>query len=784
MYDIIDIYKIFLFIMMKGRGNVLKHVYFLVLIIASLLMLICGIFTGKKGNSGLINSIRKLTISAAITSATYAAAIVMPYESWARFFYGMYFAMSDFLLIAFLHYIKVYSKMDLKEKWSNYIFCIVAVADLIMMLINNFKENVFLCSPVVDSLGHTVYEISSITNLYMIHRTFAFSLMIFSIVILLNKIFTVPSIYRKKYAVIFAIFLISVSLDIISFTMRVPIDMSLGAYIIILAGVYYFSIIYIPHNLVEQLLSLAVENMNDAVFCFDAYKNCIYKNEVTRKLFTEKKDIDNLIEYYENCINDEALINGDSLIRREEYILNDECRNYLIVCKKLNDKNNNFIGCFMVVHDETEEIRLIESERFYMTHDKLTKLYNKDYFYLKVRALLDEEENDKYYMICTDVKDFKLVNDVFGVDKGDDLLMKIAAMLRGIANCTDGIVYGRMSCDRFAICIPKENYNEEFLEQEVRKLGEVTKNKSYHIYIHVGVYPIVDKTMDISVMCDRAYMTINSIKDSYTEAIAYYDEKLRESRLHEKRITGEFNEAIRKGQFCMFLQPQIDSYGNVRGAEALVRWFHPERGIIPPLKFIGIFEKSGLIGNLDHHIWELACMQLKKWKDSGRENYHISVNISPRDFYFMDIYEIFTGLIEKYDILPGNLKLEITETAVMTDSKNNLKLIDRLREYGFSVEIDDFGSGYSSLNMLKEINADVLKVDMGFLEKTNNPDRSRAILSTIIALSKQLGMEVVTEGVETEEQLEFLRDAGCDIFQGYLFDSPMMISDFEEKYFA
>ncbi|MDE5589599.1 MAG: EAL domain-containing protein, partial [Acetatifactor sp.] len=164
-------------------------------------------------------------------------------------------------------------------------------------------------------------------------------------------------------------------------------------------------------------------------------------------------------------------------------------------------------------------------------------------------------------------------------------------------------------------------------------------------------------------------------------------------------------------------------------------------------------------------------------------DYHISVNISPKDFYFADIYKVFTGLVEKYEISPRNLRLEITESAIMSDFEKQLVLIQRLQEYGFLVEMDDFGSGYSSLNMLKDMPVNTLKVDMGFLRQTDHQERSRTILKMIISLSKQLGMEVITEGVETKEQVDFLTDIGCDVFQGYYFAKPMPVSEFEKKYF-
>ncbi|MFQ9934141.1 MAG: EAL domain-containing protein, partial [Lachnospiraceae bacterium] len=259
-------------------------------------------------------------------------------------------------------------------------------------------------------------------------------------------------------------------------------------------------------------------------------------------------------------------------------------------------------------------------------------------------------------------------------------------------------------------------------------------------------------------------------------------ERLRANALKEQELAGEIENARDTGQFTIYLQPQMNKDGEVLGAEALVRWLHPTKGLIMPGGFIGILEKSGMIARLDKYVWELACIKLREWKNQGITNMYISVNISPRDFYFLDIYKIFTELIDKYGIQPKNLKLEITETAIMMNLEKQLELIERLRNQGFIIEMDDFGSGYSSLNMLKDIKVDVIKIDMAFLGKTNDEMRAKKILKVMVELSKQLDMPAVVEGVETVEQVEFLKTIGCDIFQGYYFAKPMEVEAFEKRY--
>jgi len=252
--------------------------------------------------------------------------------------------------------------------------------------------------------------------------------------------------------------------------------------------------------------------------------------------------------------------------------------------------------------------------------------------------------------------------------------------------------------------------------------------------------------------------------------------------LTEKSIIANFDYALKHREFSIYLQPQMDPYGDLIGAEALVRWRKDSNTIIPPNAFIPILEKSDFIGKLDSYIWELAVCKLREWKHTEFKDLHISINISPKDMELMDVFKVITDLVHKYDVDPSRLHLEITESFIIKNPSVVNNLIMRLKEAGFLIEIDDFGSGYSSLNMLKDINADVIKIDTGFLSKSLNEDRGEIILDSIIFMAKRLGIGTVTEGVETPNQFAMLNAMGCDVYQGYLFSKPVSVKEFENKY--
>lgn len=434
--------------------------------------------------------------------------------------------------------------------------------------------------------------------------------------------------------------------------------------------------------------------------------------------------------------------------------------------------------------EETEQTgdagRQSRVEHFRARHDSLTGAYNKEYFCDAARKLLDDNPDREYFILLSDVRNFKMINELFGRETGDRVLIRISELLAEHAR--PEAVYARYTDDRFAVIAEWEGFDPDLLTKRIHDDTYLTGDLTYPVVIHTGIYKITERDLPVTAMVDRAQMALNGIKNEYNTRIAYYDEKLRDDIVWEQKITGELDEAIAEGQIRPFLQPQMNADGCMEGAEVLVRWLHPTEGLLPPGRFLPFFEKNGMIAEVDACIWEQACRILAKWKREGRTSLYLSINISPKDFFYMDVYQTITDLVKKYDIDIRNLHLEITETVMLTEMEQRLALIQRLQSDGFKVEMDDFGSGYSSLNMLKDIPVDVLKIDMVFLRKTQYVDKAKEILRSIIEMSYRLGIGAITEGVETREQLDMLTEMGCRMFQGYYFSKPIPLDEFEEKY--
>ncbi len=411
-------------------------------------------------------------------------------------------------------------------------------------------------------------------------------------------------------------------------------------------------------------------------------------------------------------------------------------------------------------------------------YDRLTGVYSKEFFYQQVKDILLRNPDKQYDIICSDIENFKLINDVFGVPTGDRLLRGIADMYK---QKVDGKgICGRMTSDKFACLLERRfTYTDEIFKEANEQVNEFLEVRN--IVMKWGIYYIEDRTLSVEQMCDRALLAARSIKGQYGKYFAPYDDTLRNRLLKEQSITDSMESALASEQFQIYLQPKyrIEDEKLV-GAEALVRWIHPEWGFQSPGEFIPLFEKNGFITKLDQFVWDKTCAAIKEWEDEGLAPISVSVNVSRADIYNADLAEILMRIVQKYDLSPSHLHLEITESAYTENPTQIIETVGRLRDLGFIIEMDDFGSGYSSLNMLNEMPIDILKLDMKFIQSETAKPNSQGILQFIIALARWMHLSVVAEGVETQEQLERLKEIGCDYVQGYYFARPMPCREFKE----
>ena len=694
--------------------------------------------------------------------------------------YSAYFVVSVWMLYYLLVFSIEYTGNDFEKHVNKRAMGWLLGADSLLIMSNSIYPYLYKLKEVALFGGESYYELE-VSGFFYIHYAIVMMLVVFCLISLFYGAFKAPTFYRRKYMVIAVIMVVLVVLNI--FTLTSAIDVSIIGYVVEGICIYYCTFVYTPQRLLQKTLLMVAKDMTVALFVLDIEGNKLYSNKMADKLLdTENPLVGRDGMTLEEWCRQEYMNYAEEFSRDKTFCRGEEERILHIRLQRMTDSHEQLQGGYFVIQDRTEEINALKKERWLATHDTLTGLFNKQYFFEVAEKYIRRHSKEELLLICTDIKDFKMINDFLGTKTGDIVLKNVAELLK--TRLSKGIFFGRLGNDVFAVLMKKEDYAEALFEagDQSAYFAGIHQEVAFAVVNYVGVYEITDRRVSISVMCDRARMAISKIKGDYHKRIAYYDEVLRENILHEQELIADLDKAISEEQLQMYLQPQMGTDGGLLGAEALIRWHHPEKGFILPSDFIPVFEHNGLISEVDRYIWELACRQLRRWKDRGREDIYISVNISPRDFYFLNIFQIFTELVEKYDISPKNLKLEITETAIVMDFQRQLELIKRLRQNGFVVEMDDFGSGYSSLNMLKDIHVDVLKIDMAFLKKAEDEERSKKILQMIIGLSKQLGMPVITEGIENAEQVAYLSEMGCEMFQGYYFAKPMSVDEFESKY--
>lgn len=415
-------------------------------------------------------------------------------------------------------------------------------------------------------------------------------------------------------------------------------------------------------------------------------------------------------------------------------------------------------------------------------YDELTGLMNRMAFCKAVETMIQKDEegvaSGEYAIVFLDVIRFKAINEIFGMTEGDRLLRHIADSIMGAVKDEDMVC--RLGSDRFIFFTHTSGSElEEMIEKIYASISE--HGLPIEITCNAGIYVTNGGSLAADSMIDRAVLAQSSIKGSYTVRYNFYTEAQRNVMLGEQEIVGMMATALAEKQFVVYYQPQYNhSTGMLVGAEALVRWRHPERGLISPGIFIPIFEKNGFITKLDLYVFEQVCEFLRKCIDRKFPVVPVSTNFSRHDIFQPDFVESLEKIRGKYDVPARLLRVEITESAVMGSSQYTNEIVRKLHQYGYIVEMDDFGSGYSSLNVLKDIELDVIKLDMLFLYEQTESNRGGTILSSIIRMAKWLGMPVIAEGVETVGQADFLRSIGCDYIQGYLYSRPVPEEEYEK----
>lgn len=410
--------------------------------------------------------------------------------------------------------------------------------------------------------------------------------------------------------------------------------------------------------------------------------------------------------------------------------------------------------------------------------DDLTSLYTREFFQEYISRIDSYSPEEAMDAVVINIEHFHVLNEMFGRKTGDMVLKKTADILLELFG-GNACIGCRPDADYFYFYVTHRDSYESItgkLQEELTKYLN-----SAGVRIRTGIYQNVEKDHPVEQRFDHAKLACDRIRGDYTRQISYYSSEQNEKDLYHERLINDIDDAIANKDLIVFYQPKYDISGEqpkLRSAEALIRWKHPELGMISPGDFIPLFESNGLIQKLDHYVWAEAAAQIRKWRDKYGRTIPVSVNMSRVDIYDPKLEQMLTGLLKENGLNPEDLMLEITESAYADDAKGLIDVVNNLRKQGFQIEMDDFGTGYSSLNMITTIPIDVLKMDMIFIRNMNRDEKSLKLVELVIDIAKFLQVPVVAEGVEDKEQVDRLKEMGCNIIQGYYFSKPVPPEEF------
>lgn len=713
------------------------------------------------------------TLTIGILSTTFYSFFITFYDYKLCYIFGTLFFISlDWLVFSFLQFTFSYTKI--KPFQFLKIFYGLVLIDSISLLINLKTHHSFelvqqFTSDGIGYWGTIFYPV------HYFHLALTYSIIFLNFALLIISSLKAPSFYKRKYGTIVIFYITIIFVNFLCYSLNTPIDYSVALYGVLAFLIIFYSNYTFPQFLVNKSLSSINESLSSPLFYFDYNGKMTYSNTCAKKLFS----------------NNEAKLKQIAEQTREFYLSTKETK----ISKVINSKTHNFtieyknfsfhesiVGSYLKLEDVTVQTHKIEEQKLIATHDSLTGLFNREGFFEEIEKALKNNIFKAPLILTSNIRDFKLLNEVYGEQMGNEVLVKQASMMKEKAHPKN--INGRICDDKFAIFMEKDEFNQEILIDSFQQLKQLTDDNVYNMSIAIGVYEVYNRKESVQLIYDKAKMAMDSIKENFQQMFAFYDSSLLDKLVTEKNIVSQFDKALEDMQFKLALQPIMTFDGKVVGAEALVRWKQNDKSQLLPESFLHVLEHTGLIYKLDLYIWNFAAKKIREWNKKGICDKYISVNISSKDRFYLDIFKELTEITEKYQIKPDSLILEVQEDFLINDFEESISLFKKLKNYGFKFYIDRFGTGFSSLNVLKDFEADGIKIDTKFLGEEGLKEKNKIILESIISMSKELNMQVIAGRVETNSQVNIFNSMGCLFYQGFYFSKPLLVQNFEKMFLS
>lgn len=741
----------------------------------SWLMCLISILFMRRKTHRLTGSVVRLLEMSCLTIMFYYGTLVFNDFYPVKVALNAYFASMDWLCYALFLFAIAFTRIRFPE-WLKKTLTGILILDSGSMILNIFLNHAL--DYTTEMVGREMFVDFIPKPMFEVHLAICYALIAGTILLLLYGAITAPHIYKVQFATILFFLGLLVGSNAVFLFTQLNVDISIVGYGLVAMLVSYYALYFIPGNLMMKMSNRLLNAIPTGVVLFDVNGDLVYENRETENWDGERgTDRESIFRILNIRLHD----NLDVVDVERTFKQKGKIRILHITYRPLMEPSGRgtscMIGSYLVMKDITEERKQLKEREYKASHDELTGLYNRGKFLAAAQELMDEYPDEPYSILMTNLYQFKVYNELFGYEAGDRVLTEIARSFREKVTATD-VAYGRFDADRFVVCLPTRYCTDEVFERY--QTNEPLQDNRFRLVNYIGVCNSTDSERSVASMCERAAIALSTIKGDESKKIVYYDRTMKDELLFEKQLTSSFEAVLEQGEITYYVQPQVNqNSGCLSGGEVLARWIKADGTMISPAVFVPALEHHGLIIRLDQFIWDQTYQLVRRLYDAGIPT-SLSVNLSVQDFYYCDIYETFMGLAKKYELPAHMVKLEITESCIMNDMESHIATIKRLQEHGFIIEMDDFGSGYSSLNSLKDIPVNILKMDMRFLDGADSLNRGRDIISVVALLANTLKLPLIAEGVETTEQAEFLKSIECRYIQGYLYGKPMKVEEFVE----
>jgi len=725
---------------------------------------------------GLTVYIRRFILCSVVAMSSCIVSSYSQHETLSMVCYGLYFASKAWLTLFFCQFILAYT--DNSSKIADAVLIIFAVFVSIHAILNLKFHQAFSVRELIWVTDGNRYLVTVPGLWYKILLGTGFVFLGFCVICLIVKTLETPKAYRVRYLVMLFMMAVLVCLNAAFLIFNIPMDWSALFYTAFAIVAWFFSTRYIKTFLLSRTLAVIVDRLDTGLVIFDYKDAPVYVNDRGASMLdTDMAGVPELLEKWYGTKKASGLKTNS---REVEFSRFGAKFSYFVRFQELRDEAGVYNGGFFAIRDITADKEKERQEQYNNEHDRLTNLYIQKPFYRECKQLLKQNPQEQYIMIRTETEVFDSIRSIYGKDTRDAVIAGFGAIIR--RTCRGRGVGGWMNDESFGLLIPVSDFSEKKMTVDVSEtFAEILGDNARTFRVRVGICPAENRLSSAQTLADQAKVALGYIMNDENTVASWYTEGMRQKGLFDSNLTDSLAEATENGELKMYLQPMLGpGKKGVIGAEALIRW-HKDGKVLLPGEFLPLLEKNELIAAVDLFIWEQAVKQLAKWKEEGKKNLFVAVNVARKDLYLLDICGEFSRLLKSYDVDPSHIHVDISSEMMYLEKHHLIGIVRQLKEKGVHVNLDNFGGYYTAPVFLRDIRFDGIKISRELVREVESDATGKAIAKSIVDMGRNLEVSVYAEGVETEREYKALVAMGCDGYQGFFISEPVPAENFEQS---